>query len=945
MKKVFLSAVAVLCLAVIAHLPSQAQEKPAVDTQPALRLDDSLSLDHDIIYGKLDNGLTYYIKVNKRPENRAELRLAVNAGSVLEDDDQQGLAHLGEHMAFNGTKHFEKQALVKYLESTGTRFGPDLNAYTSFDEVVYMLQVPTDSIELVTTGLQILEDWAHNVSYDNEEIDKERNVVIEEWRLGRGANARMRDKQFPIIFKGSQYADRLPIGKKEVVESSDYETVKRFYRDWYRPDLLAVIAVGDFDPVWMEGLIKEHFSRLPRAESPRERTVFAVPEHDETLFAIATDPEATNSQVTVYYKHPLTKTATVADYRRDIVQALYNGMINQRLHELTLQADPPITYGYSAKGSFVRSTDVYVLSAGVQDGGVERGLATLLAEAERVKRYGFTESELERQKKETLRRFERMYNERDKTESRQLASEYIRNFLSDEPAPGIAYEYGLYQQYVPTITLDEINALAGKWIRDKSRVVAVNSPEKPDLPVPTKDDLLAVFADVRQQEILPYQDATTDRALIENPPTASAVVSEEYLEPIGVTKWTLGNGIKVILKPTDFKNDEVRFNGFSSGGTSLIPDEDYIPAMTASMVIQEGGIGDFNQIELQKMLAGQVVRVSPWISDLEEGFSGEGSPKDLETIFQLIYLYATEPRLDETTYEAWRSRITAYLENRRSNPELVFRDTVQVTMAQHHPREQPLSLATLDAMDLNKSFDFYRDRFADADDFTFVFVGNFDLEKIKPLVETYLGGLPVTDREETWRDVGIDPPTGIIDKTVKKGLEPKGRVQFIFSGDFDWTPQNRYDLESMTSAFRIKLREVLREDLGGTYGVRVSARPSHYPNGEYQLSIAFGCDPARIDELSATVMTQVDSLREFGLPDEYVQKVQEIQRRTREKDLKENRFWLTLLTSRARHGEDPLDVLKFDETVAGLNAETIKNTARRYFNLGNYVKVVLLPEG
>ncbi|MBD3216951.1 MAG: insulinase family protein, partial [candidate division Zixibacteria bacterium] len=545
-----------------------AQSSETPQTQMSFSLSEAIPLDPDVTMGKLDNGVIYYIKTNQKPEDRAELRLAINAGSVLETDAQRGLAHFTEHMAFNGSKNFEKQELVDYLESIGMRFGPDLNAYTSFDETVYMLQVPTDSTELVETAFQILEDWAHQLSLEAEEIDKERGVIVEEWRGGRGAEARMMDEQFPILLKGSKYSERLPIGKMEVVENFEYEVLRDFYYDWYRPDNIAVVAVGDFDPEWIEGLIKKHFAQIPMPEDPPVREEFEVPDHEETLFAIASDPEAAMSRVAIYYKHPLKKIETVEDYRKKILADLYNGMLNQRLMELTKKADPPFIAGFSAEGRFLRTKNVYFLVAMVMEGGIEKGLEAILTEAKRVKQHGFTESELERQKKETLRAMEKQFNERDKTESRRFAMQFVSNYLNDNKVPGIEWEYELYQQVVPDITLDEINELADKWIRDESRVIMVNSPEKEGLEIPTEEDLLAVFEKVEASDIMAYYDEVSDKPLVENPPQGSEVVTEEYIEEIDTYHWTLANGVEVVLKPTDFKNDEVRFNAFSPGGTS-----------------------------------------------------------------------------------------------------------------------------------------------------------------------------------------------------------------------------------------------------------------------------------------------------------------------------------------------------------------------------------------
>lgn len=903
-----------------------------------------LPVDPNITTGTLENGIRYFIRVNQKPEKRGELRLVVKAGSVLEDEDQQGLAHLAEHMAFNGTKHFAKQELVDYMESIGMRFGPDLNAYTSFDETVYMLKVPTDSIEMVEQGFQILEDWAHAVSFEDEQIEKERGVVIEEWRLGRGAEARMRDKQLPVLFKDSHYAVRLPIGQKAVLDTFHYETVRRFYTDWYRPDLMAVVAVGDFDKAWIEELIERNFNRVPGKEEPRERELFPVPDHKETLVAMASDPEATGSRVGIYYKQDVRDERTHGAYRENIIRDLYNGMLNKRLNELTKKPDAPFLFGFSGQGRFVRTKEVYLQVAGVRDNGIKRGLEALLTEAERVARHGFTETELERQKKDVLRRMDKAYEEREKTESGIYASEYIRHFLYDEPIPGIEYEYELYQRFIPEIQVQEVNRLVREWLRDENRVILVNLPDKEGIRVPMEDSLLAIFHVVEEMRIDPYVDIVAEVPLIAEVPAPARIVSEKTIDELGLHEWELANGVRVLLKPTDFKNDEILFTAYSDGGTSLTPDEDYVAAMTASSVVGEGGVGDFDLIQLQKRLAGKTVRVSPFVSGLTEGLSGSASPKDVETMFQLIYLYFVAPRRDSTAYLAYKERMRGFLENKSASPEEAFRDTVQVTMSQYHHRARPWSIQLLEELDLDKSYSFYKDRFADASDFTFVLVGAFDLEKIRGLVQSCLGGLPAISREETWTDVGIEPPVGVITKEVEKGMEPKSLIQIIFTGPFRWNRQNRYELQSMTRAFRTKLREVMREDLGGTYGVGVWPTPSRYPREEYRLTISFGCDPRRADELVAVAFEQIDSLKTYGLSEKYLTKVKEIQRRERETNLKENRFWLNILKTYDYHHEDLLDILEYDELVDGLSLEAIQATANQYLNTENYVKVTLYPE-
>jgi zinc protease len=909
-------------------------------------LSDPILADSAITIGKLENGLTYYIKVNKKPEDRAELRLAVNAGSVLENDDQQGLAHFDEHMAFNGTKNFAKHELIDYLESIGMKYGPEINAETGFDETIYMLEVPTDSVEIMKKAFLILSDWAHRVSYEDEEINKERGVVIEEWRLGRGANMRMLDKQLPILFKGSVYADRLPIGKKAVLDTFKYATAKQFYHDWYRPDLMAVIAVGDFDKSQVEELIKDDFSAIPLPEKRRERKMFPVPDTDETLFAIATDPEATSTRVSLYFKQDVQPESTVADYRRTMmVEGLYNQMLNQRFQELLQQSEPPFLYGYSAKGRIVRTKEVYYLTAAVKDSGIEKGLETLLTEAERVRRFGFTESELERAKAQSLRRMEQLYQERDKTESASFAAEFIRNFLEQEPIPGIKVEYELYQKYLPGISLDEVNRLAGEWITDNNRVILISASEKDGNLIPTREDMLALFKSVNEMPIKPYVDAVSNKPLIEKMPAPGKIKAKKYYKNIDVTEWTLSNGVKVVLKPTDFKNDEIQFASYSPGGSSLAANKDYIAAATATSVVDESGFGAFDKISLQKKLAGKVVSVSPYIGSLTEGISGNSSPKDMETMFQLIYLIFTEPRADTTAFLSYRTRMKGYIENRSARPETAFSDTVQVTLAQYHFRARPWSLALLDEMNLGESLSFYMDRFANASDFTFFFVGNFDLEGIRPLVETYIGGLPSSGRKETWKDVGMDYPTGIIEKVVKRGIEPKSRVQIVFSGPYQWSRENNYAFRSMISALRIKLREAIREDKSGTYGVSIGYDQSRYPKEDYSISISFGCAPERVEELTAAVFSQIDSVKNFGFKEIYLTKVRETQYREYEKALKENDFWLDTLNDFYFNELDPQAILSYpSDFIDKLSLEKMQQAANRYFKMDNYVRVVLYPE-
>jgi zinc protease len=909
-----------------------------------IKLDDEIPLDKNIITGKLDNGLKYYIRVNKKPEDRAFLQLAVNAGSVLENDNQQGLAHLVEHMAFNGSTHFKKNDLINYLESIGMRFGADINAYTGFDETVYKLEVPTDSAEMLEKGFQIMEDWAHNLSFEPEEIDKERGVVIEEWRLGRGADQRMFNKQVPVLLKDSKYAERLPIGKKEIIEKCSYETLKSFYTTWYRPDLMAVFAVGDFDKNKIEELIKKHFSGIPEEKNEKERKLFPVPDQSQLLFSIVTDPEATNTSISFYHKMDLEPQDKVKDYRRQLVEYLFNRMFNTRLNELSRKADPPFLNAYSAKGSFVRTKDFYTLSAVVKDSGIAVGLETLLTEAQRIKKFGFTLTELDREKESMLSGMEQVYNERDKTESGDFVDEYVRNFLTGEPAPGIAYEYELYKQFVPGISLEEINKLSDNWIQEKNSVVLVNAPEKKNLTIPSENELKNIFINVNKSDLQPYEDKFSDLPLVDKIPAPSKIISEKKNENLKLTELELANGVKLILKPTDFKNDEIDFYAFRPGGTSLSDSAEYISASLAASLAQNSGIGKFDLTQLRKMLAGKVVRVAPFIGEISEGLSGSSSVKDVETMFQIIYLSFTSPRIDSSSFISFKTKIQNYLINRGASPEAAFQDTIQVTLGNYNYRRLPWTINTIDGMDIDRSLNFYKARFADAAGFTFVFVGNFDIEKIKPLIETYLGGLPSLNRSETWRDLKISPPKGIIEKKVLKGVEPKSLVNITFSGDYNWNTQNNYDFHSMIEVLKIKLRELLREDKSGTYGVSVNGAAMKYPEQMYNITISFGCAPEQVDDLVNTTFAELDSLKKYKVSDIYINKVKETQKREFEVNTKENNFWLNNLQAYYFYNIDVSLLMKYPERVEKFNSETVQNVAQKYFDDNNYIKVVLYPQ-
>ena len=914
--------------------------------ETAVAQSDAIPLDSAVRTGTLPNGLRYYIRRNARPANRLELRLVINAGSVLEDDDQKGLAHFTEHMLFNGTRRFAKNDIVSYLESIGVRFGADLNAYTGFDETVYILPVPTDKPGLVERSFDVLEDWAGGALFDSTEVVKERGVVLEEWRSGLGAGARIRDQQFPVLFQGSRYAVRLPIGDTTILKTANPGPLKRFYRDWYRPDLMAVVAVGDYDPARVEQLIKERFSRLTNPATRRPRNLEAVPAHDSTLVTIVTDPEEQVSSVQLIWKHSPAPLAKLSDYRMMLARRLYNQMFNSRLTEITRQQDAPFAFASSSYGGFVRSTDVYFLSATVKDGGIQRGLEAILREARRVDQHGFLPAELERAKSTQLRGLESAYQERDKSESDGFAAEYINHFLTNEPTPGIAWEYETAKRVLPTVTLEDVNSLGRQWITNTNRVVAVSAPTGPQAAVPSAGELLNTFRKVDGETVTAWTETVSEAPLVATAPAPGRVVDEKKMPELGVTDWTLSNGIRVLVKPTDFKADEVIVQGWSSGGTSVVSDADFVDASLATLAVGRGGVANFDAVELGKKLAGKRAGVQFDLGNLTETISAGGSPRDIETILQLIYLKATAPRRDEQAFNALRAQYVPLLANRDKDPNQVFQDTVLVTMQMNHPRAQPLTVPMLQASRYDRVFEIYRERFGDLTDFTFVVVGAVNVDSLKPLVEQWIGALPASGRKETWKDVGLKTPTGVIEKTVRKGAEPKANTLVLFSGpaaSFD--PQSRYAMRSMGELLEMKLLENLREALGGTYSVSAGGSLSKYPTPEYQFLINFGSSPDKVDLLWKTVLAVIDTVKQNGATPDELQKVREQQIRLQETSEKENGYWAGNISARIENGEDPRGLVNYTANfIQKLTNDQIKEAAMRYLDTGRYARFILMPE-
>lgn len=895
--------------------------------------------------GTLPNGLTYYVRKNTEPKNRAHLMLATRVGAVLEDDAENGLAHFTEHMAFNGTKNFPKNELVSFLQKNGIKFGDDLNAFTSFDQTVYMLPVPTDSAGVFRRAFDVLEDWAHNQLMDEEEINKERGVILEELRGGKGAQQRMRDKYFPVIMNGSQYGKRNVIGTEEVLKNFKPETIRAFYKTWYRPDLQAIIAVGDFDVDAVEKLIKEQFSSIPKVADPKPRPDFEIPVHPGTKVAIVTDKEQPNTIALLMHKHPRLMERTFADSRQLIVRSLFNAMLSNRLQELTKQADPPFQFGGSNAGGFIGKYDAFQSFVVAKSGALERGLKAVLDENERVKKFGFTATELDRAKQQLLTGTEKRFKEKDKTASQQLAFQYVSHFVDGASSMGIETYFPFVQEQLPGIKLDEVNAVAARYITKDNRAVVVMAPEKDADKLPTEAQLLT-WIDNAGKDVTAYVDEVVTAPLLTTLPTGGKVVSTKTLPELGVTELTFGNGLRAVLKPTDFKNDEILISAYSPGGTSLYGMKDYYNADYSNVVAIESGVADFSATQLRKYMTGKIANVTPFVGELSDGFQGSASPKDLETALQLIHAYVTKPRRDPAVVKGFLSNQRDQLEQQEATPPpaKVFYDTLSAVLGAYHPRRMPMKPADVDKIDLDGAMKIYTERFGNASDFTYFFVGNFKVADITPLLTRYLGTLPGTGKKESFKDLGIRAPKGKINKTVYKGMDDKSQAQLIFSGDLPYTPENAANLDALEEILNIKLIEEIREKESGVYGIGSSGSLSKHPAQRYQFRIGYGTNPNRVDELGQKTLAIVEGIKTSGPDPKDLEKFKAEARRALEVQQRENRYWLGRLSSAYENGDNPKDILRAQALIDGVTVASVKAMAQKVFG-PNLIRVVLLPEG
>ena len=938
---------AVVALASSSLAQTPAGRETSAESVARYTVAQQMPVDPEATVGTLPNGLRYYVRPNAKPAKRAELRLVVKAGSVLEDDDQRGLAHFVEHMEFEGTRHFPGGSINDFLASLGLNIGADANAATSYDDTQYTLRVPTDQPGVLDRALLILEDWAQAATFDQSAIDRQRGIVLSEWRMHLGAGERTQEQIRRAYLQGSRYAERPPIGDPTVIEKAPREALLRYYRDWYRPDLMAVIVVGDVDRNQTVAMIQDHFSNLRTPVGERPRPSFDVPEHQGTRFVFARDKETTATLVQLTNLRPARNQGSVGGYRDIMLDQLFSAMLGARLDELGQTADPPFLRAAADRGLFPtpRTKDEAIIQALVSNNGVARGLDALATEVQRVARFGFTQSELDRAKQAMMAGYERVVTESPDRESASRADEYTRNFLQDEALPTIWQELAFHRRFVPEITLAEMNKLNADWFPEHGRVVIVSAPDVAGLTLPTEAQLSDVLKTVSTKKLEPYVDTGAGQALMTTPPPRGTIARTTERADAGVIEWTLSNGATVVLKPTRLKEDQILFRATAPGGTSLASDAAFIPARSADSVIQAGGAGDFNAVALDKILAGKAVVVTPFIDDLEQGMGGGSTPQDLEAMFQLLYLRFTQPRADPAAFAAMAAQARGLLANQNASPDVVFNQTIDAVLSGNHPRRQPETPASVDKWDLAKSLAFYKARFADASRFTFVFVGSFTPEAIKPLVETYIASLPATHSQETWRDLNIQLPRGVVNKKIEMGIAPKSQVAIVFNGPFDYDTTHLQAIRTMTMLLQSRLFDTIRQELGGTYSITAIPDADKFPRPQYSIRIEWTSDPARTEALVQRVFQEIEFVKSTRLDSRQMGLVRESLIREYEQNSEDNGFFLRQISRAYEDGDrnKVAEALDVPAQIKALTGEMIQDAARRYLDTSNYVRVTLVP--
>lgn len=912
-----------------------------------ISLTEKLPVDPTVKVGKLPNGLTYYIRQNKMPEKKVELRLAVNAGSVLEKDDQRGLAHFMEHMGFNGSKNFPKNELVDFLQKSGIKFGADLNAYTSFDETVYILPIPTEDSSMIDKGFTVLEDWAFNNLFDKNEIEKERGVVLEESRLSKGSFERMSRQYFPRLFNGSKYADRLPIGKDDVLRTFKPQTLQRFYKDWYRPSLMAVIVVGDIDPVLAEAAIKKHFGPYKDpVGAPVRPAITPIANRTKPEAMVVTDEEATDKSLQIiHYIKPAKKMTTWADYRENLVQGLVGSLISQRLSEVTQQANPPFVFASTTFGPFLRGYTGFSSYAMLSEGSVTTAIDVLMAETQRARQFGFLQTELDRAKASMLTGAERAVTEKDKSSSGSLVMQYVGHFLNQTPVPGVENRLEFLKQVLPGITVEEVNKVAKAIPSSNNEFTLLQAPAAAKKELPDNLTLQKTVTAASSKPVTAYAEKAVAASLMDKDPVAGKVTEESKNDQLKTTSFVLSNGITVTFKPTTLKNDEIQFDAWRLGGYQQFPATDKYNAGLAASVIQQMGVKDMSPTDLRKFMAGKVAVVSPYMNPQEDGVEGRSNIKDFETMLQLIYLYFTQPRRDEALFKSFISKQKSFVAFAEKDPSTSYNDTLRKIIYSNHPwLESVPKAADFEGVSLDRVMAIYQQVFGNAWGLHFTFVGNIDPAAARPLIEKYIASLPSSPRVNKTTDVGLRLLKGHTDIALKRGKASQAMINLFFEGEAPYTRESKLRLQALIEVLNIKIIETLREEMSGMYGGGLSGTLFRRPYEHYTIQATIPCGPENVDKLTAALTDILKQAQEKGIDQKDLDKVKETWRKQHHTRLQSNDFWLSSLSNAFINGENPEDVLDYEKQVDAITVEDLQATARQFLTLNNMVKSVLYPE-
>ena len=929
--RIFVASIALLCTALVSM--AQQPQMPPIPTNPNVRI------------GKLENGLTYYIRHNELPEKRADFYIAQKVGSILEEDNQRGLAHFLEHMCFNGTTNFPGKGIINWLETIGVKFGQNLNAYTSIDETVYNINnVPVIRDGIVDSCLLILHDWANDLTLAEAEIDNERGVIHEEWRTRQGAMMRMYEQALPKAFEGSRYGHRLPIGTIEVIDNFPYKALRDYYEAWYRPDQQGIVVVGDIDVDKVEAKIKELFSPIEMPANAPERKYEVVPDNKEPIITIAKDKEQPSTMIYIWHKHPATPNEAKGNIGYMVQGYMYymiSNMMHARLEELRQGANPPFIHAAAGNNDFLlaKTTEAFAGMAVSKDDGIPTAISALVREIERARKFGFTASEYSRAKADYLRGLESAYNERDKMKNNEYVQEYVRHFIDNEPIPGIETEYALMNQLAPNIPVEAINSILPQLIKDENIVINIFGPDKEGMVYPTEAEILDILKKTKAEEITAYEDKVSDEPLLKEIPKAGKIVKTEA-GPFGSTALTLSNGVRVVVKNTDFKADEIRMTAFSPGGTSMFDTKEAIQLRMLNSVAGLGGLGNFSNVDLEKVLAGKKVGISTSVSGLTERVNGSCSPKDFETLMQLVYLSFTAPRMDNDAFESFKQRTKASLANQEANPNTALSDTLNHEMYGDHPLAMRFKAEMVDQIDYKRIMEMYMDRFKEAGDFTFMFVGNINLDEVKPLIETYLGGLPTINRKENFKDIKMDIRKGAHKNVFEKQMEtPKATVINIISGNCKFNPKNYLLMSMLSQTMNMVYLETIREKEGASYGVSAGGQMNCYPKEEAVFQIYFDTDPAKREKMEQIVMAEMQKVAKEGPKPEHLAKVKEFMLKQYTEQIKENGYWLNRLLD---YYFNKVDMnTGYEKLVNEITVKDVQKFTKALLKQGNIIEVTM----